>query len=505
MSHPKSRFRRVLLGLRRGLGALLLLTAAGLFASALIPRAEAASPHAPEFTFGGLRANLSAEPMAEAARLAERFGAREFSLLLDGQSDRASFSELGLEVDLERLSGQLSAAADPSSALSHHLPTTLRMVELAMPLGDAHARLLDRLMALRRSYDRDARDAHFDLDAQQLRPAQQGRHLDVWATLAAVEEAARQGEVSVRAVVSQSPPSVTTDVPPEQLVQAELGSFSTHYNAMATERTENLRAAARRIRGTILLPGAVFDFNQVVGERSRANGFRPATVIAGDELVDGVGGGACQVAGSLHAAAFFAGLPILDRHPHSRPSSYIKMGLDAAVSYPQLNLRFQNDLPFPVVLDLTVSGGLVTGRVLGAEHTRRVSFIRRVDGFDPYAERVNDDPSLPSGARVLRQRGVPGFRVTRFRVIEDPRTNQSIRQRMTSDTYPSTTQIWAHGTGPAAAPGSPAPTGDSHGEYRADEYTVMTQGLGVEGTAEVHRGGSTGTPGWTAHEGMPQP
>jgi len=142
MSHPKSRFRRVLLGLRRGLGALLLLTAAGLFAYALIPRAEAASPHAPEFTFGGLRANLSAEPMAEAARLAERFGAREFSLLLDGQSDRASFSELGLEVDLERLSGQLSAAADPSSALSHHLPTTLRMVELAMPLGDAHARML---------------------------------------------------------------------------------------------------------------------------------------------------------------------------------------------------------------------------------------------------------------------------------------------------------------------------------------------------------------------------
>jgi len=309
-----------LLGLRRGLGALLLLTAAGLFAYALIPRAEAASPHAPEFTFGGLRANLSAEPMAEAARLAERFGAREFSLLLDGQSDRASFSELGLEVDLERLSGQLSAAADPSSALSHHLPTTLRMVELAMPLDDAHARLLDRLMALRRSYDRDARDAHFDLDAQQLRPAQQGRHLDVWATLAAVEEAARQGEVSVRAVVSQSPPSVTTDVPPEQLVQAELGSFSTHYNAMATERTENLRAAARRIRGTILLPGAVFDFNQVVGERSRANGFRPATVIAGGELVDGVGGGACQVAGSLHAAAFFAGLPSSTAIPTPGPA-----------------------------------------------------------------------------------------------------------------------------------------------------------------------------------------
>ena len=36
-------------------------------------------------------------------------------------------------------------------------------------------------------------------------------------------------------------------------------------------------------------------------------------------LVDGIGGGTCQVSGTLHAAAFFAGLEVVERYPHSRP------------------------------------------------------------------------------------------------------------------------------------------------------------------------------------------
>jgi len=484
---------------------MLLLGAAGLFAYALVPRAEAATPVPPSLTVAGLRVDRQAPPLEEASRLAEAFAAGHLVLSLGADESTLSVADSGLEVDLERLSGLLSAAADPASALSRNLPTGSGEVTLSMPLTGAHARLMDKLMELRRAFDEDAHDAHYDIDSGSLTQGQRGRHLDVWATLEAIEDAARRGESHVRAVIAQSAPTVTVDAADADTFSVELGHFSTHYNAMKTERTANLRAAAARIRGTVLPPGGVFDFNQVVGERSRANGFRPATVIAGGELVDGVGGGACQVAGSLHAAAFFAGLPILDRNPHSRPSSYIKMGLDAAVSYPRLNLRFQNDLPFPVALDLTVEGGLVTGRVLGREQSRRVSLIRRIDGFDTYTEREDVDVQLPRGVRVLAQRGVPGFRVTRFRVIRDPALNQAVRQRMETDSYPPTTQIWHVGSGPQPDEGAAPPRGDAHGEYRADEYMVMTQGLGVEDTAEVHRAGRTGAPGWTATQGMPQP
>ena len=106
-------------------------------------------------------------------------------------------------------------------------------------------------------------------------------------------------------------------------------------------------------------PGEVFDFNAVVGDRTAINGFRRRKVIADGELVDGVGGGTCQIASTLHAAVFFAGLPILTRNPHSHPSYYIKLGLDAAVAYGSLNFRFKNDRPYPLVLEATVDDGFV--------------------------------------------------------------------------------------------------------------------------------------------------
>jgi vancomycin resistance protein YoaR len=194
-------------------------------------------------------------------------------------------------------------------------------------------------------------------------------------------------------------------------VDARLGDFETRYslNESAADRTHNLRVAARKIDGLVLLPGEVFDFNAVVGERNEASGFRPAPVIAGGELVDGLGGGACQIAGTIHAAAFFAGLTILERHPHSRPSFYIKLGLDAAVSYPTINLVFRNDHPFPVVIRMQLEGGAARSEVLGLEQRDMVTFVRRVDGVTPYTESETQDSSLPSGVRVLGQRGVPAF------------------------------------------------------------------------------------------------
>jgi hypothetical protein len=258
------------------------------------------------------------------------------------------------------------------------------------------------------------------------------------------------------------------------------------------------------VDGLVVMPGETFDFNEAVGERSEANGFRPAPVIAGGELVDGVGGGTCQVAGTLHAAVFFAGLPIVERSPHSRPSTYIFMGLDAVVSYPQLNLRFTNDLSTPIVIGMTVEGGVARAEIRGAEMHRMVSFVRRVDEITPYDERDVDDPSLPRGVRVLKQRGVPGFEITRWRIVRDVQTNQAVRTH-SEDVYPPTTQIWRVGTGGPAPAGYVVPEGDTHMEYTADEYLSVIQGAGVDGTQVIRRAGRSGTYGWTARLGFPQP
>lgn len=105
---------------------------------------------------------------------------------------------------------------------------------------------------------------------------------------------------------------------------------------------------------------------------------------------------------------------------------------------------------------------------------------------------------------MLRQRGVPGFRVTRWRIVRDVARNQAVRTR-SEDVYPPTTQIWRVGTGGQAPEGYVPPEGDTHGEYTADEYLSVIQGVGVEGTQIVRRAGRSGMPGWTERMGYPRP
>jgi hypothetical protein len=127
--------------------------------------------------------------------------------------------------------------------------------------------------------------------------------------------------------------------------------------------------------------------------------------------------------------------------------------------------------------------------------------IRRIDGVTPFEERSVDDATLPKGTRLLSQRGIPGFTVTRLRVVEDLALHQATRER-SLDTYPPTTQVWRLGTGPSGAPSAELPKNDAHPEYVADEYMVATQGPGTEGFEVEKRAGRTGTYGWTAREGM---
>jgi hypothetical protein len=233
-----------------------------------------------------------------------------------------------------------------------------------------------------------------------------------------------------------------------------------------------------------------------------------AKVIAEGELVDGIGGGTCQISGTLHGAAFFAGLEIVERYPHTRPSSYIKMGLDATVVYPTINFRIKNPFPFPVVLHETVKNGVVRAEILGPKRSRTVTLIRRIMDAIPYEEVERPDKTLPSGVRLLGQRGVAGFKLRRYRLVREGA--HATRERW-DDVYPPTTQIVRVGTGEAVDTKNKAED-DPHGEYLADELLIVTQGPDDDSGGSAKESGATqenrepgrfGEPGWTEGAGMP--
>ena len=143
-----------------------------------------------------------------------------------------------------------------------------------------------------------------------------------------------------------------------------LASYTTEYPetpAANAGRVWNIRFATRRLDGIVLAPGETLSFNDRVGPRGLGEGFRRAPELLDGDRVEGIGGGVCQVASTLYAAALDAGLVIRARAPHSRPATYSPPGRDATVSYESaIDLKLTNDLPFPVRLTASAVAGRLT-------------------------------------------------------------------------------------------------------------------------------------------------
>lgn len=114
------------------------------------------------------------------------------------------------------------------------------------------------------------------------------------------------------------------------------------------ERTNNIQIASSAIRGTILRPGDVFSFNDVVGQRSSSKGYLPAPIFSGDAVISGYGGGICQVASTIYNTVLLSGMPVLERHQHSQHVVYVPDGYDATVSWGEADFQFQNSFDYPV-------------------------------------------------------------------------------------------------------------------------------------------------------------
>ncbi|MEM9195111.1 MAG: VanW family protein, partial [Myxococcota bacterium] len=273
--------------------------------------------------------------------------------------------------------------------------------------------------ALTSELRREPRPAAFDFDARIAVEHQDGRILREAAATSALLAALQTGASSVELPVDVVP--ATTRLPEGLRLDTEIASYETRYRGFGRyrSRSHNVELATQRLHGAIVAPGGVLSFNARVGERSREAGFRMAKVISGGELVDGMGGGVCQVASTLYAAALFAGMEMEEYQAHSRPSTYIPMGLDATVVWPVVDLQIRNPFPFPVAVYATAAEGELKVEILGAAAPRQVELERRVVSRAPFEDRIVEDPALAPGVREVTQEGVRGARVERVRIVRE--------------------------------------------------------------------------------------
>ena len=159
-------------------------------------------------------------------------------------------------------------------------------------------------------------------------------------------------------------PNVTTNMIGTEAFPDLLSNYSTRYSANAN-RTTNLILAAKKINGTVLMPGEIFSYNKVVGARTIAAGYREAPIYVSGKVVDGVGGGICQIATTLYNAAVYANLEIVQRTNHQFVPSYAPASRDATVVYGAIDFQFKNNRNYPIKIVCSVSGGYANFQIFG--------------------------------------------------------------------------------------------------------------------------------------------
>lgn len=160
-------------------------------------------------------------------------------------------------------------------------------------------------------------------------------------------------------------PSVTTNMIGTEAFPDQLSSFSTKYSTRDTDRTTNLRLAANKVNGTVLMPGETFSYNKIVGARTIAAGYKEAPIYVSGKVVDGLGGGICQISSTIYNAVIYANLDIVQRSNHQFIPSYVTASRDATVVYGSIDFQFKNNRNYPIKIICSVSGGIASCQIFG--------------------------------------------------------------------------------------------------------------------------------------------
>lgn len=182
-----------------------------------------------------------------------------------------------------------------------------------------------------------------------------------------------------------------------------IASYSTSIEDQEENVKKNLRLAAERLNGHLVVPGAVFSFNEVVGEGSAKNGYVQGRVLYTDEVRYEPGGGLCQASSTLYNAFLVAGFVIVERHRHHQPVSYVPLGLDATIKYGKKDLKMRNPYDYGVSVGVSVSDKSLTV-VLSAETRTPYRYELQTDVEEMQLPLLTDSRKVRNGITIYVNR-----------------------------------------------------------------------------------------------------
>jgi vancomycin resistance protein YoaR len=222
--------------------------------------------------------------------------------------------------------------------------------------------------------------------AEEFVSSEYGRKLDIETSQKIIIDAIFTKKTTVTLPVNIIEPNITLEKINKLGITTLIGQGKSDFKGSPSSRIHNIKIGLAKYNGIIIKPGEIFSFNDLLGEVNEKNGYQSELIIKNGKLVYEYGGGLCQISTTLFRAAIMAGLPILERKPHSFPVRYYNpQGFDATIYPGVVDLKFKNDTPGHLLIQSKIEGTKLIFEIYGTDDGRKTT----IEGPYQYDQKAN--------------------------------------------------------------------------------------------------------------------
>ena len=275
-------------------------------------------------------------------------------------------------------------------------------------------------------------DAYITKDPVEVHPEVIGIDFNIEDAKKILEENKEQYEIPLQI----TNPQVTLSNLGSEAFPEKISSYSTRYDGGDKDRSTNLEIACKKIDEKIVLPGETFSYNKTLGARTTKAGYKTAKVYENGAVVDGIGGGICQISSTLYNAVLKANMQTVERRNHQFITSYVPEGRDATVAYGVTDFKFKNTRKYAIKIKATASNGVATISIYGIKENPEynITFETKTISTIPVTEKYIEDNTIAEGTEEIKQKGANGC-VTETYIIKSLNGQVVSKDLLSKDTY----------------------------------------------------------------------
>ena len=358
----------------------------------------------------------------------------ESSYYIEGENLIITKGKEGIKIDTEGLLTKIKERLDNIAIQNDYIeiPVTTKTPE-PIDVDKIHSEVY-----------KEMQNAYYTKNPFEIHPEVEGVDFNVDEVKAMIAAEDKE-KYTVKLTITK--PTVTVNDIGTEAFPDKLGTCTTRYDERDTDRTTNLKLACQKLNNQVVLAGETFSYNKTLGERTIAAGYKNAKVYENGQVVDGIGGGICQISSTLYNAIVDANLETVERRNHQFVTSYIAAGKDATVVYGMTDFKFKNTRTYPIKIIATAQNGIATISIYGNKEAVEYDVTLEVKQIStiPKTTQYVEDASLPVGTEKVKQSGANGVKTETY-LVKSLNGKVVSRELVSRDTYNAMPKIILKGT-----------------------------------------------------------